>query len=58
MDYIKNEIMTEKEIDVLREQFKNNYAKKKGWDPEKLTNEQLLEITQQKNWKSPGLLLS
>ncbi len=58
MDLIKNEIMTEREIDLLREQFKVDYAKKKGWDYNNLTTEQLLEITQQKGWKAPGLLLS
>jgi hypothetical protein len=58
MDMIKNEIMTEKEIGLLREQFKVRYCESKGWDPENLTTEQLLEITSHKNWKTPGLLLS
>jgi len=58
MNTIKNEIMTEKEIELLREDFKIKYAKEKGWDYLNLKTEQLLEITQQKGWKTPGLLLS
>jgi hypothetical protein len=44
---MKNEILTEKDIELLREKFKNKYAKTKGWDPNKLTPEQLIEITQE-----------
>lgn len=58
MDLIKNETITEKEIQMLREQFKVKYAKSKGWDPNNLSTEQLLEITQQNGWRTPGLILS
>lgn len=58
MDLIKNEAMSDKDIEYLREQFKIKYAKNKGWDPNKLKTEQIIEITQQKGWKNPGLLLS
>jgi len=58
MDTIKNEIMTEREISSLRENFKVKYSKEKGWDYLNLKTEQLLEITQQKGWKTPGLILS
>jgi len=58
MELIKNETLTEKEVNLLREQFKVRYAKMKGWNPKDLTAEQIFEITQQKDWKTPGLLLS
>lgn len=58
MDMIKNETISEKEIELLREQFKKDYATKKGWNYNKLTTEQMIEITQQKGWKSPGLIFS
>lgn len=57
-DLIKNEVLSEKEIELLREKFKVKYAKNKGWDPNNLNPEQIIEITQQEGWKSPGLLLS
>jgi hypothetical protein len=43
---------------MVREKFKYSYAKSKGWNPKDLTTEQLIEITQQKEWRNPGLLLS
>jgi len=58
MNMIKNTTLNENEVNLLREQFKSNYAKIKGWDPSNLTTEQMIEITQQKDWKSPGLLFS
>ena len=58
MELIKNETLSDKDVEMLREKFKNKYAISKGWDPLNLTTQQLIEITQQKNWKTPGLLLS
>lgn len=58
MNIIKNETISEKELELLRENYKVKYAKSKGWDPDNLKPEQIIEITQQKNWKTPGLLLS
>jgi len=58
MNIIKNETISEKDIKMLREHFKINYSLTKGWDPLNLTTEQMIEITQQKDWKSPGLILS
>lgn len=55
---LKNEKITESEIKMLREKFKVKYAISKGWDPLNLTTEQMIEITQQKGWRTPGLLLS
>jgi len=58
MNMIKNETISEKDVKMLREQFKVNYSLSKGWDPLNLTSGQLIEITQQRDWKTPGLLLS
>jgi len=58
MNLIKNETISEKELEMLREQFKIDYSLRKGWDPKNLKTEQMIEITQQKAWKTPGLLLS
>lgn len=58
MNLIKNETISQKEVELLREKFKINYAKSKGWDPLNLKPEQIIEITQQKGWKTPGMLLS
>jgi 5-bromo-4-chloroindolyl phosphate hydrolysis protein len=55
---IKNEIMSDQDIQLLREQFKEKYVKMKGWDLKTLTTEQMIEITSQKGWKTPGLILS
>jgi len=58
MNMIKNETLAESDVNMLREQFKVKYARTKGWDPYNLSTEQMIEITQQKDWKNPGLLLS
>lgn len=58
MNLIKNETISEKEVELLREKFKIDYATKKGWNPNNLKPEQIIEITQQKGWKTPGLILS
>jgi hypothetical protein len=50
--------LTESELNDLREKFKIQYAKSKGWDPNNLNSEQLNEIFSDKRWKNPGLLLS
>ena len=55
---IKETGLNEKDLFELKEAFIEKYAKFKGWDKENLTTEQLNEITQQSEYKSPGLLLS
>ena len=45
------------EIEMLREQFVSQYANNKGWDRTKLTTEQLIEIKDQKGYKTPGLII-
>jgi len=42
----------------LREKFIIDYSKRKGWDKEKLSPTQMLEIVQQSGYKNPGLILS
>jgi hypothetical protein len=54
---IKNEPISNDETILLREKFINEYAKKKGWNSKELTTTQMLEITTQTGYKSPGLLL-
>jgi len=48
----------EKDFAILREKFINEYAREKGWDVGSLTPMQLLEITQQPNYKNPMLIKS
>ncbi|MFW6225702.1 MAG: hypothetical protein ACOC3V_01925 [bacterium] len=55
---IKETGLNEKDLFELKEKFIEKYSKFKGWDKNKLTPEQLNEIAQQPEYKSPGLLLS
>lgn len=52
-----NQQIKKSELDFLREKFVNEYSKKKGWNPNELTTSQLLEITKQKGYKNPGIIL-
>ncbi len=54
---IKNEVISTEEVNLLREKFINEYSKKKGWNPKELSSTQMLEITSQKGFKSPGMIL-
>ncbi len=42
---------------MLRETFMVKYAKSKGWNPKDLTQNQILEIVQRPEYKSPGMIL-
>jgi len=53
---LKDSSLNQKELIELREKFKIEYAKTKGWDPESLTIAQLKEIHSDKNWQTPMLL--
>ena len=55
---IKDSVLSESELCDLREKFKIQYARTKGWDPNNLNENQLNEIYSDKRWQSPGLLLS
>jgi hypothetical protein len=52
-----NEVLTKEEIALLREKFIIEYSKKKGWNPKELSTSQMLEITTQKEYKTPGIIL-
>ena len=49
--------LSKEDLNLLREKFVGDYAKKKGWNKENLSSTQMLEIVEQKEYKSPGLLL-
>lgn len=44
------------DIQMLREKFMAEYARKKGWNVSSLTPNQMLEIVEQPAYKSPGLI--
>jgi hypothetical protein len=46
------------DVNMLREKFISEYARKKGWDKSNLSPNQLLEIVEQKGYKNPGIILS
>lgn len=48
---------TKMDVSALREAFIQSYSREKGWDAKNLTHEQLLEITSQKGYKTPGMIL-
>jgi len=57
-ELIKDSSLSERELEELREIFKREYAKKKGWDPNNLTNEQLNEIVSDKRWEGNFMIKS
>ena len=50
--------LTKEDMNLLREKFISEYARKKGWNKEKLSPDQMLEIVEQNGYKNPGLVLS
>jgi hypothetical protein len=54
---IKNEVIPSEDVTLLREKFINEYSRKKGWNPKELTTNQMLEITSQREFKTPGMIL-
>jgi hypothetical protein len=54
---IKNEAIPSEDVTLLREKFINEYSKKRGWNPKELTTNQMLEITSQREFKTPGMIL-
>jgi hypothetical protein len=44
------------DISLLRERFIADYSRQKGWDKERLSPDQLLEIVEQSGYKNPGLI--
>lgn len=57
-DLIKSTNLSKDEINLLREKFVVEYSKKKGWDSTNLSATQMMEIVEQKQYKTPGLLHS
>ncbi len=53
-----NVSLTKEELISLREKYIYEYSKKKGWNSDSLSSEQLLEIVQSSGYKNPGMLLS
>jgi Ca2+-binding EF-hand superfamily protein len=56
-ELIKNSQLSQEDINLLREKFISEYSKTKGWNPNDLSTNQMLEITSQNRYKQPGLLL-
>jgi len=56
-ELIKNSSLTQDELNLLREKFIHEYSKNKGWNPNELSTNQMLEIVSQRQYKAPGLIL-
>lgn len=56
-ELIKKNLLSDEETTFLREKFIVEYSKKKGWNPKELSTQQMLEISTNKEYKNPGLLL-
>ena len=56
-ELIKNTGLSIEETTLLRERFIIDYSKEKGWNHKELSTQQILEIANQKQYKTPGLLL-
>jgi len=54
---IKNNPISSEDTTLLREKFINEYSRKKGWNPKELSTTQMLEITTQREFKTPGIIL-
>lgn len=54
--YMKETSMSLEDIVMLRESFVTQYCATKGWDKDKLTTEQIMEIRSMKEWQTPGLI--
>ena len=48
---------SKEEMSLLREKFVSDYSRKKGWNTDKLSTDQLLEIVSQKEYKNPLIIL-
>jgi hypothetical protein len=57
LNLIKNTNLSQEELNLLREKFIHEYSKSKGWNPNELSTNQMLEIVSQKQYKAPGLIL-
>ena len=57
-ELIKSNVLPVEEINLLREKFIVDYARKNGWNKDNLTPNQMLEIISHKNYKNPGMIFS
>ena len=48
--------LNNEDMSLLREKFITEYSRKKGWDRNNLSPNQLMEIVGHKEYKSPGLI--
>lgn len=55
-ELIKSTSMNNGDINLLREKFISDYSKKKGWDKNKLSPDQMFEIVQSPEYKNPGII--
>jgi hypothetical protein len=53
----KNSALTQEDTTLLREKFIVEYSNNKGWNHKELTAQQMLEIVNQKEYKTPGIIL-
>lgn len=58
MTQTDQKFISEDEMKMLRENFIEKYASEKGWNPRNLTEDQLMEIKNKREYKNPGLMLS
>jgi hypothetical protein len=56
-EMIKNIGLSLEETTLLRERFIVDYSKQKGWNHKELSTQQMLEIVNQKGYKTPGIIL-
>lgn len=56
-EMIKNTGLSLEETTLLRERFIVDYSKQKGWNHKELSTQQMLEIVNQKGYKTPGIIL-
>ena len=49
----KNKIRLEENL--LKEAFLANFCKKRGWNPNELTTEQLLQIAKEQSYRNPKI---
>jgi hypothetical protein len=48
--------LNKNDLQMLREKFVQDYSRKKGWNSNALTPNQMLEIVEQSYYKNPGLI--
>jgi hypothetical protein len=54
---VKDSALSESEMNDLREKFKIQYSRSKGWDPNNLNEDQLKEIHLDKRWVNSNFML-